>query len=1541
MKPSLFRPVLLASAWLFASQAHGQNQIIREITPIPDPTTDPTGFFTRWMSAKPVTGTRAFIRTERTIDQTSFSAASFNSGRAYIILADGGVGLNEADTDDDGWSDETEIAYALSLSEGLYPEPTPIGTAYYLDPYYFPPINQYPMDVFNLFANSPAFDLSTYYNPDYIAATPGDYSINGSARATRVSPFITDGKVRINAAPAGSLLPRPLALSVASKSIGYINSTTYSYDFLNFALYYTARNYSSASQMETEMLPGDYQVVYRLLSNTTLETGQPVIHRQVPNGTLAIGQKKPNWLIRKATKQLDSASSPIDYTWSGGFLQIDPRLPLNLTLDSLAGVAATSDKLDFKVTDASGRVIWPSSVTQDISASLPISTTVTSFQFDSSYTNTAFGTPTSTLQPTGFLQFEYTRPLGAASSGDNSTVTLRVPVRFIRTYDSWRRFYFSGTNLTNDAISGPNADFDDDGLTNQQEFEAGTRPNDGPPDVPPTITGPTLNSQTETTASISADVTDDGRDPVSERGFVYSISLINGNPLIGGVGVTKVVTTGTTGIFTVNLSGLSPDFDYSVRAFARNRKGIAYTPTITLTNNSLSSLSLSVGLLNPVFSSSILNYDMSLGNGISELSINPIAARSSALIQVRTRASDPWVVVASGTNSPALSLAGGSNTLEVLVSASNGTTKTYTVNIVTRLPNVTLPTATLLTTSSGTTATLGATFTVPSSPTASPAITDRGIVYAIKSTNAMPVLGGLGCTTVPITTPAPPGIASAAVTGLLPGALYVFRAYASNSSGLSYVYSNPTEFRPLSNDSTLVGLSVIGLIQSEDAILRPSFSSAVTSYELNVPYSTSSLAVIPTAANSSATITVGINGGASVAVPSGTPTESLGLNVGVNTVSINVTAGDGTNRSYTLKVIRATSDRANLSSLVLSHGEQYPNFSSGTTTYITNVGSGTAEMVVCATTSTAGALIEVKKNDENYVAIGTGSSCATRALDFGITHITVRITAVDGVGLVQKEYTIFVMRASSPTLLDLPTVSGVASLDGTTSILGGTVTSDNGNEVTERGVVFSQTAINNNPLIGGVGVVQISGPGALGPFAFLAESLTSGIAYSVRAYAANSQGTSYSGVSSFTPVSLNASLSSLSLSDGAINFDSDITGYSVEVAAATTAITMTATTMQAGASMQYRINDGAYTDLANSVTSSSIALNIGSNTLQILVTAQDLVTTKEYTLFVLRPPAANPLLSSLVLSSGTLSPTFVNTTTDYTALVSSPTITITATRAQQDSQIAVQVNGGGYVLVTSGTPSLPLALIVGENAIEVRVTAENSEIRIYTLRVTRQSNNANLNGLSLSSGILNPVFAQATTTYSVSVPFATSTITLTPTAAEPKSRIQLQTGPSAFVTVASGTSSAPQSLNVGLNTIKVVVIPHDFSDTKTYTINVTRAPAPIPLPGETSVQWVPLPSSEPVAKMPLPGAQAALLPMVPMFVYEKHPDSMDDFIQYEVQISTDASDWQTAESAGWLVTGADDPSSPEITATWTSTAPMPEKAFFRVKALPASADLEF
>jgi hypothetical protein len=97
-------------------------------------------------------------------------------------------------------------------------------------------------------------------------------------------------------------------------------------------------------------------------------------------------------------------------------------------------------------------------------------------------------------------------------------------------------------------------------------------------------------------------------------------------------------------------------------------------------------------------------------------------------------------------------------------------------------------------------------------------------------------------------------------------------------------------------------------------------------------------------------------------------------------------------------------------------------------------------------------------------------------------------------------------------------------------------------------------------------------------------------------------------------------------------------------------------------------------------------------------------------------------LVDLVPSSGTLSPAFSSNVLSYAASVdnSVSNLTVTPTAASANSVISVQVNGGGYANVASGSPSGLLDLNEGANTVDVLVTAENQAFtQTYTVTVTR------------------------------------------------------------------------------------------------------------------------------------------------------------------------------------------------------------------------------
>ncbi len=99
----------------------------------------------------------------------------------------------------------------------------------------------------------------------------------------------------------------------------------------------------------------------------------------------------------------------------------------------------------------------------------------------------------------------------------------------------------------------------------------------------------------------------------------------------------------------------------------------------------------------------------------------------------------------------------------------------------------------------------------------------------------------------------------------------------------------------LSNNADLSGLTLSGIA------LTPAFISGTTAYTANVGNSVSSTTVTPTVFESHARVAV--NG---TAVTSGRASDVMNLNVGANLITIVVTAQDGTLKTYTVLITRAS-----------------------------------------------------------------------------------------------------------------------------------------------------------------------------------------------------------------------------------------------------------------------------------------------------------------------------------------------------------------------------------------------------------------------------------------------------------------------------------------------------------------------------------------------------------------------------------------------------------------------------------------------------------
>ena len=69
----------------------------------------------------------------------------------------------------------------------------------------------------------------------------------------------------------------------------------------------------------------------------------------------------------------------------------------------------------------------------------------------------------------------------------------------------------------------------------------------------------------------------DGGAAITGVGVVYAPTAVDSNPQLGDTVASNATGTATTGVFTVNVSGLTPNTVYSYAAYATNSLGVSYS----------------------------------------------------------------------------------------------------------------------------------------------------------------------------------------------------------------------------------------------------------------------------------------------------------------------------------------------------------------------------------------------------------------------------------------------------------------------------------------------------------------------------------------------------------------------------------------------------------------------------------------------------------------------------------------------------------------------------------------------------------------------------------------------------------------------------------------------------------------------------------------------------------------------------------------------------------------------------------------------------
>lgn len=260
-------------------------------------------------------------------------------------------------------------------------------------------------------------------------------------------------------------------------------------------------------------------------------------------------------------------------------------------------------------------------------------------------------------------------------------------------------------------------------------------------------------------------------------------------------------------------------------------------------------------------------------------------------------------------------------------------------------------------------------------------------------------------------------------------------------------------------------------------------------------------------------------------------------------------------------------------------------------------------------------------------------------------------------------------------------------------------------------------------------------------------------------------------------------LSSITLSEGTIDFDKSKTTYEIK--------NINGSTIEIGANAE-----SSYAKLSGDVGKKN--LKLGFNTFKITVTSESGIN-RIYTLNIYRNDNRDKTntLSSLEVENNKITPEFNKNTVNYTLTVKKD-VTSVKINATLESDKSSFNKGYGPRTVN---------LNYGVNSVLIKVTSESGAVKTYTIKITREddrSSNNYLKSLNVSSGDF--TFNKKTLNYSFTVPNEVTSLKVFAAAEDTKSTV-------------SGVKT--YNLKEGLNKITITVTAEN-KQTRTYTLQITR-----------------------------------------------------------------------------------------------------------------------
>jgi hypothetical protein len=364
-------------------------------------------------------------------------------------------------------------------------------------------------------------------------------------------------------------------------------------------------------------------------------------------------------------------------------------------------------------------------------------------------------------------------------------------------------------------------------------------------------------------------------------------------------------------------------------------------------------------------------------------------------------------------------------------------------------------------------------------------VTSRGVCWSISSTTPTTInsktIDGSGT-----------GSFTSSITALTPGTTYYVRAYATNSAGTAY--GSMISFRTITISLPTLSTASISAITTSTAICGGDITSdgggSVTSRGVCWSSSTST----PTTINS--------------ITSNGTGTGSYSSSVtglSANTVYyLRAYATNSAGTAYgsvvsfrTSAISLPTVSTSSISSITISTA-------SGGGSVTSDGGGSVTSRGICWSSSTSS-----PTTSSSSASSGSGTGSFSSSLT-GLTSNTtyyVRAYATNSAGTAYGSVVSF-----KTTVVYLPTIStsSISSVTTSSATCGGSITSDGGGSVTNRGVCWSSSTA--SPTLSSSYTSDGSGTGS---FTSTLSGLSANTTYYVRAYATNSAGTAYGSAISF------------------------------------------------------------------------------------------------------------------------------------------------------------------------------------------------------------------------------------------------------------------------------------------------------------------------------------------------------------------------------------------------------------------------------------------